>query len=94
VAAMPPCYPTAWDPSWTGGMRMIRRRCLPVLRCARRAFGLSARLVHVDTTSFAVTGEYAPDAGCPHARRDGWVFPRPPRRPEAMDAGVGDDPPG
>lgn len=28
---------------------------------ARRAFGLSARQVHVDTTSFAVTGEYAPD---------------------------------
>ena len=28
---------------------------------ARRAFGLSTRQVHVDTTSFAVTGEYAPD---------------------------------
>jgi transposase len=28
---------------------------------ARRAFGISARQVHVDTTSFAVTGEYAPD---------------------------------
>lgn len=28
---------------------------------ARRAFGLSARHVHVDTTSFAVTGEYATD---------------------------------
>src|SRR5262245_33954310 len=28
---------------------------------ARRAFGLSARQVHVGTTSFAVTGEYAPD---------------------------------
>ena len=26
---------------------------------ARRAFGISARQVHVDTTSFAVTGEYA-----------------------------------
>jgi transposase len=28
---------------------------------ARRAFGVSARQVHVDTTSFAVTGEYAED---------------------------------
>jgi len=28
---------------------------------ARRAFGIHARQVHVDTTSFAVTGEYAPD---------------------------------
>jgi transposase len=28
---------------------------------ARRAFGISTRQVHVDTTSFAVTGEYAPD---------------------------------
>jgi transposase len=28
---------------------------------ARRAFGIQARQVHVDTTSFAVTGEYAPD---------------------------------
>jgi transposase len=28
---------------------------------ARRAFGLSARQVHVDITSFAVTGEYATD---------------------------------
>jgi transposase len=28
---------------------------------ARRAFGISARQVHVDTTSFSVTGEYAPD---------------------------------
>src|SRR5262245_26186665 len=28
---------------------------------ARRAFGLSARQVHVGTTSFAVTGEYAAD---------------------------------
>jgi transposase len=28
---------------------------------ARRAFGLAARQVHVDTTSFSVTGEYAPD---------------------------------
>jgi transposase len=28
---------------------------------ARRAFGLSARQVHVDTTSFAVTGKYAAD---------------------------------
>jgi hypothetical protein len=34
---------------------------LPVLRCARRAFGLSVRQVYVDTTSFAVTGAYAPD---------------------------------
>jgi transposase len=28
---------------------------------ARRAFGIQARQVHVDTTSFAVTGEYAAD---------------------------------
>jgi len=28
---------------------------------ARRAFGIHARQVHVDTTSFAVTGEYEPD---------------------------------
>jgi transposase len=28
---------------------------------ARRALGISARQVHVDTTSFAVTGEYEPD---------------------------------
>jgi transposase len=28
---------------------------------ARRAFGISTRQVHVDTTSFAVTGEYAED---------------------------------
>lgn len=28
---------------------------------ARRAFGIRARQVHVDTTSFSVTGEYAPD---------------------------------
>jgi len=28
---------------------------------ARRAFGITARQVHVDTTSFAVTGDYAPD---------------------------------
>jgi transposase len=28
---------------------------------ARRAFGIRARQVHVDTTSFAVTGEYAAD---------------------------------
>ena len=28
---------------------------------ARRAFGITARQVHVDTTSFSVTGEYAPD---------------------------------
>jgi transposase len=28
---------------------------------ARRAFGISTRQVHVDTTSFAVTGEYAAD---------------------------------
>jgi transposase len=28
---------------------------------ARRAFGISARQVHVDTTSFSVTGEYAAD---------------------------------
>ena len=28
---------------------------------ARRAFGITARQVHVDTTSFAVTGEYAAD---------------------------------
>src|SRR5579863_606001 len=28
---------------------------------ARRAFGISARQVHVDTTSFAVTGEYGGD---------------------------------
>src|SRR5215510_4979096 len=42
-------------------MPTIRRHCLPVLPCARRAFGLSVRQVHVDTTSFAVTGEYASD---------------------------------
>jgi transposase len=28
---------------------------------ARKAFGISARQVHVDTTSFSVTGEYEPD---------------------------------
>src|SRR6478672_8712599 len=28
---------------------------------ARRAFGIRARQAHVDTTSFSVTGEYAPD---------------------------------
>jgi hypothetical protein len=26
---------------------------------ARRAFGIRARQVHIDTTSFSVTGEYA-----------------------------------
>jgi transposase len=28
---------------------------------ARRTFGIAARQVHVDTTSFAVTGAYEPD---------------------------------
>jgi transposase len=32
-----------------------------VARQARQRFGISARQVHVDTTSFAVTGEYAAD---------------------------------
>jgi transposase len=31
---------------------------------ARRAFGISARQVHVDTTSFAVTAAYAAAEGC------------------------------
>jgi transposase len=30
---------------------------------ARRAFGIRARQVHVDTTSFTVTGEYAAESG-------------------------------
>jgi transposase len=32
-----------------------------IARRARRAFGISARQVHVDTTSFSVTGEYEAD---------------------------------
>jgi transposase len=32
---------------------------------ARRVFGISARQVHVDTTSFAVTGTYEPDLDAP-----------------------------
>jgi transposase len=32
-----------------------------IARQARQRFGIAARQVHVDTTSFAVTGEYEPD---------------------------------
>jgi transposase len=32
-----------------------------IARQARQRFGISARQVHVDTTSFAVTGEYTAD---------------------------------
>src|SRR5258706_9819993 len=32
-----------------------------IARQARERFGISARQVHVDTTSFSVTGEYEPD---------------------------------
>lgn len=32
-----------------------------IARQARQRFGIAARQVHVDTTSFSVTGEYAPD---------------------------------
>src|SRR5260221_7408994 len=32
-----------------------------IARQARERFGISARQVHVDTTSFSVTGEYKPD---------------------------------
>jgi len=32
-----------------------------IARQARQRFGIPARQVHVDTTSFAVTGEYEPD---------------------------------
>ena len=47
---------TAWDGRWTGSTPTTRRRCLPGSRCqARQRFGISARQVHVDTTSFAVT---------------------------------------
>ncbi len=33
-----------------------------IARQARQRFGVAARQVHVDTTSFSVSGEYAPDA--------------------------------
>jgi transposase len=38
-----------------------------IARQARRRFGIAARQVHVDTTSFAVSGEYAPDPDHPNA---------------------------
>lgn len=34
-----------------------------IARQARQRFGVKARQVHVDTTSFSVSGEYAPDPG-------------------------------
>jgi len=45
--------------------------CAGIARQARRRFGIAARQVHVDTTSFAVSGEYAsgpndPDAADAH----------------------------
>ena len=60
---------------------------------ARRAFGIQARQVHVDTTSFAVTGEYAADVEAPHAGGDLRLLARPPGRSAAVDARVGDHPP-
>jgi transposase len=43
-----------------------------IARQARQRFGISARQVHVDTTSFSVTGEYAvahiPQFGLTHLR--------------------------
>jgi transposase len=35
--------------------------CAGIAQRARRAFGISARQVHVDTTAFAVTGDYESD---------------------------------
>jgi transposase len=38
-----------------------------IARQARQRFGLAARQVHVDTTSFSVSGAYAPDPDDPKA---------------------------
>jgi transposase len=40
---------------------MTQRRSLRALPTRRARFGIAARQVHVDTTSFAVTGDYEPD---------------------------------
>ena len=62
---------TVWDARWTGCTRTVPPRCSPaspgIARQARQRFGVTTRQVHVDTSSFAVSGEYAPDSADPEA---------------------------
>ena len=61
---------------------------------ARRRFGIAAQHLHIDTTSFSVSGEYA------HKQRRGsgadshhvWLFTRSPRGSQAMDVCAGHHP--
>jgi hypothetical protein len=50
-----------WAGHWTGCTRTIPRSSLQASRRKRKIFGVSARQVHVDTTSFAVSGSYEID---------------------------------
>jgi hypothetical protein len=68
-----------------------------IARQARERFGVVARQVHVDTTSFSVAGEYAPDPEGDEQDEDAQVVAvtygyslRSPGRPQTVDAGVSD----
>jgi transposase len=51
---------TAWDARWIGCTHTIPRSCLPALQAGRgRSSGSRRSRVHVDTTSFSVSGQYA-----------------------------------
>lgn len=61
---------------------------------ARQIFGIKADQVHVDTTSFSVSGEYTGAEA--RSRRDGhshhlWLFARPSPGSQAVDAREGLD---
>jgi hypothetical protein len=48
-----------WVEHWTGSTRMIPRNwAAGIATQARKTFHVSARHVHVDTTSFSVSGTY------------------------------------
>lgn len=52
---------------------------LPVLQLRAAGFGLSARRVHMDTTTFAGTGEYAADLGAHTLAVTYRLLTRPPK---------------
>jgi transposase len=61
-----------------------------IARQARQRFGIGARQAHVDTTSFAVTGEYAPDLDA-HTLAVTYGYSRDHRADlAAVDAGASD----
>ena len=59
-----------------------------IARPAHEVFGVGRERIHVDTTSFSVSGEYSSrsEAADGAVIEVTWVLPRPSARPQAVDA--------